>query len=80
MCVIKLREGSNWTWKLRQINLVQVILEAHDNDKSTRKRQQCKWISSLFVSGGIQTQFILQMVFPSGAKINLQVISSKWYS
>ena len=48
MSVKKLREGSNQTWKLSQINLVQVILEAHDNDKSTRKRQQCKWISSLF--------------------------------
>ena len=25
-------------------------LEAHDNDKSTSTRQQCKWISSLYVS------------------------------
>ena len=28
--VKKLVIGSNWTWKLRQINLVQVNLEAHD--------------------------------------------------
>ena len=53
MSVKKLREGSNWTWKFKQINLVQVNLEAHDSDKSTSTRQQCKWISSLFVSSGI---------------------------
>ena len=58
MSVKKLRKGSNRTWKLRQINLVQVILEAHDNDKNTRKRQQCKQISSMFISSGIQTQLI----------------------
>jgi len=43
----KLVIGSNQTWKLRQINLVKSKLEAHDNDKSTSTRQQCKWISSL---------------------------------
>ena len=53
MCVRKLREGSNQTWKLRDIYLVQVIIESHDGDKSTRTRQQYKWISSLYVSRGI---------------------------
>ena len=43
----KLVIGSNQTWKLRQINLVKSKLEAHDNDKSTGTRQQCKLISSL---------------------------------
>ena len=28
-------------------------LEAHDSEKSTRTWQQCKWISSLFISSGI---------------------------
>ena len=47
--VKKLVIGSNQTCKFRQINLVQVNLEAHDSDKSTSTRQQYKWISSLFV-------------------------------
>ena len=45
--VKKLVIDSNRTWKLKQINLVKSKLEAHDNDKSTSTRQQCKWISSL---------------------------------
>jgi hypothetical protein len=65
--VKKLVIGSNRAWKLRQINLVQVILEAHDNDSnnSTSTRQQRKWISSLFVSSGILTQ-VFHQEFTSG--------------
>ena len=37
--VKKLVIGSNQTWKLRQINLVKLKLEAHDNDESTSTRQ-----------------------------------------
>jgi hypothetical protein len=43
--VKKLVIGSNQTWKLRQINLVQVILEALEDDNNSRTRQHCKWIS-----------------------------------
>ena len=36
--VKKLVISSNWTWKLRQINLVQFILEAHDDDKEYKQK------------------------------------------
>ena len=38
MSVKKLREGSNWTWKLRQINLVQVNLDAHDSEREYKHK------------------------------------------
>ena len=73
--VKKLVIGVNQTWKLRQINLVQVIIKAHDNDsdKSTSTRQQYKWISSLFQVVSRLKYFIK----------NSQVVSRpthKWYS
>jgi hypothetical protein len=36
MCVKKLREGSNRTWRPRQINLVQVNIEAHEENKCSK--------------------------------------------